>query len=59
MRRIAKARNCEVWVRYDRTAGVYEMFASEEGSDYIGCSDTLTDAQAYAKNWIAERVASQ
>jgi hypothetical protein len=35
------------------------MFASEEGSDYIGCSDTLTDAQAYAKNWIAERVASQ
>ena len=47
MTRIAEQHGYEVWVHYDHTAEVYEMFASEEGSDYIGCADTLSEARQF------------
>jgi hypothetical protein len=53
---IGKQHGYEVWTHYDHTAGVFEMFASKEGSDWIGCADTLSDARQFAKIWLAEQV---
>lgn len=41
----------EVWVKFDKGAEVYELFASEAGDDYIGCADTLTEARRVARDW--------
>lgn len=53
--KIAARDGYEVWAQYDETAAVIELFASEEMSDYIGCADTLPQARALARAWIAER----
>jgi 3-methyladenine DNA glycosylase AlkD len=44
----------EVWARWDRSARIYELFASEDCDDYVGCADTKTEAQAVAKQLINE-----
>lgn len=38
----------EIWAHFDKSAEVYELFASEDGSDYLGCADTLTEARKLA-----------
>lgn len=57
MTRIASDRGYEVWSKFSRDAGIYELFASADGNDYIGCADTRAEARRIAHNWIAERVA--
>lgn len=44
----------EVWVKWDESAEVYELFASEDGDDYIGCADTLVEAAQVARDWFNE-----
>ena len=46
----------EVWAHYDHTAEVYELFASEDAIDYVGCADTLAEARQIGRNWVAQRV---
>lgn len=57
MKRIAfSARyDLEVFVRYDAAADIYELFASSDADDYIGCADDLTEAKQFAQDWIDER----
>lgn len=38
----------EIWARWDKEAKIYELFASNDGSDYLGCADTLTEARKLA-----------
>jgi hypothetical protein len=41
----------EAWVKFDQDAEVYELFASKEADDYIGCADTLEEARQVAREW--------
>lgn len=41
-------------VQLDRTADVYELFASPDGDDYLGCFDTIQEATTYAKRHAKE-----
>jgi hypothetical protein len=54
---IHKARGYEFWLHYDRTAKVYELFLSEDATDYIGCFDTKAEARAYIQTYLAEAFA--
>ena len=56
MKRIATHQGLqrEVWAQFDDTAEVYELFASKDGDDYIGCADTLTEARLVAQEWFSE-----
>jgi len=47
----------EVWVHHDQTAEVYELFASADGDDYIGCADTLAEARQVAREWFEDLMA--
>lgn len=44
----------EVWINFDKSAEVYELFASEDGDDYIGCADTVAEARKVASQWFEE-----
>jgi hypothetical protein len=44
----------EVWIKWDESAMLYELFASENGDDYIGCADTVSEARAVAADWFNE-----
>lgn len=44
----------EVWIKHDQSAEVYELFASEDGDDYIGCADTVAEARKVASQWFEE-----
>lgn len=44
----------EVWIKWDAGACVYELFASEDGSDYIGCADEMDEARQVAREWFQE-----
>ncbi len=47
----------EVWAKWDDSAEIYELFASENGDDYIGCCDTLKEARDYAlERWSEEQI---
>jgi len=48
MRLIYRTPRAEYWVQWDGQAGVWEMFASPEGDDYLGAFDTPAQARAYA-----------
>ena len=50
-----RKQDLEVWARYDSDAEVYELFASEEADDYIGCADTLNECQKVARSWFDDR----
>jgi len=45
----------EVWQTWDEGAEVFELWASPECSDYIGCADTRQEAQQVARDWFADR----
>jgi hypothetical protein len=47
--------NLEAWCLWDESAEVYEVFASEECNDYIGCADTRFEAIKVARYWFAEQ----
>jgi hypothetical protein len=51
MSKIYEANGREFWIAFDSTARVYEMFASRDADDYLGCFDTVQEAVAYAKAW--------
>lgn len=38
----------EVWAQFDDSASVFELFASDEGNDYLGCCDTLDECRQFA-----------
>lgn len=44
----------EVWAKFDDSAEVYELFASDDGSDYIGCADTKAEALSVAREHFAD-----
>ena len=44
----------EVWIHFDESAEVYELFASSAGDDYIGCADTIQEAKQIASDWFKE-----
>lgn len=50
-----RKQDLEVWARYDSDAEVYELFASEEADDYIGCADTMSECQIIARMWFDDR----
>ena len=54
MIRILKTARREYWVQFDRSAGVWEMFASPEGADYLGAFDARAAAKAYAIRHASE-----
>jgi hypothetical protein len=42
-------------ITYDKSAQVFELWASEAGHDYLGCFDTREEAAAYFRKWMAEQ----
>ena len=52
-----KTQGLEAWALFDEIAGVYEIFASADGDDYIGCCDTRAECVIVAREWFAERAA--
>lgn len=44
----------EVWGVWDVTAQVWELFASQEADDYIGCVDSIKEAEEFARDYFAE-----
>lgn len=46
----------EAWAKYDHSAGLYEIFASEECDDYIGYADTIDEAKEFARQWAQDRM---
>lgn len=44
----------EAWIKWDGEACVYELFASDDGSDYIGCADTASEARQVAREWFQD-----
>lgn len=44
----------EVWAKFDAQAEVWELFASEEADDYIGCADSLAGTKIAAREWFEE-----
>ena len=44
----------EVWITWDSGAEVYELFASDECGDYLGCADTIEEARAIARDHFRE-----
>ena len=54
--RIAEYGGYEVWIApFDRSAGVYECFASEDGDDYLGAFDNKSEAYTWAWHNVRER----
>lgn len=47
--------NLEVWATWDSGAQVYELWASENCDDWIGCADTRAESVAVAREWFADR----
>lgn len=47
----------EAWSTWDDDAKIYELWASPECTDYIGCADTRAEAQQVARGWFADRAA--
>jgi hypothetical protein len=39
---------------YDRSASVWEIFASPAADDYIGCADTLPECRQIVLEWILD-----
>lgn len=52
-----KRQGLEVWQTWDEGAEVFELWASAECDDYIGCADTRAEAQKIAREWFADRSA--
>lgn len=46
----------EAWAKFDETAEVFEVFASKDCDDYIGCADTVTECRMVAREWFNERM---
>jgi hypothetical protein len=53
--RLLAERGYEVWSVYDEGAEVFELFASEDCNDYVGCATSRQEAMKAAREWIAER----
>ena len=58
MTKIFSSRHYEVWAKFDPTAKVYELFASRDATDYIGCADTKAEALKVAKRWVDENLSA-
>lgn len=54
MRLFKKISGHEFWIQYDRSAKVYEIFKSRDGSDYIGNADSLDDVLKVCQQYVAE-----
>jgi len=55
MTKIATVNGYEFWYAFDKTAGVYEIFLSDDGSHYIGCCDDEAQIRRFIAQWISER----
>lgn len=56
MQMIYRKTGNEYWLKWDETAHVHEMFASEDGSEYLGCFSTIREAEAYAREMEDKRM---
>jgi len=54
MRRIYQDKKYEIFAAYDHTAEVYELFTEETAECYIGCADTIKEAEKIAKEYARE-----
>lgn len=45
----------EFWIKFDPSAFVYEIFLSEDGTDYIGCADTQKDCRVVIREYLADQ----
>ena len=50
-----KAQNLEAWAMFDEIAGVYEIFASANGDDYMGTCDTIAQCKLFARDYFADQ----
>ena len=55
-RLIAMKARYEVWAKWDKPAQIWELFTESECECYIGCADTLKEAETVGLDWIDERV---
>jgi hypothetical protein len=58
MKRIYTKDDFEVWAHYNSDIDAYELFASNEGDDFLGEAANLVDAKEYAIDWVAEQIAN-
>jgi hypothetical protein len=49
------ASGLEAWITWDESAQVYELWASSDCDDYIGCADTRAEALKVAYHWFDDR----
>lgn len=49
-----KQNDLEMWARWDADVEVFELTASEDGNDYVGDADNLTEAKKVAREWFNE-----
>lgn len=57
MQLIAKKKGYEAYIQYDKSGGVWEVFADTGPETYLGCADERADAVKIGKDWVEERAA--
>lgn len=45
----------EVWILWDETAELFELFSEPECKGYVGHADTREEAKLIARDWFADR----
>lgn len=48
----------EIWIQFDESAEVFELFTERECESYIGCADTRAEAIKVA-NWYLNDIATR
>lgn len=59
IQKIYASNGYEVWAKYDKSAELYELFTDKDGVGYVGCSDTLEEADVIAKDWVQEQMSTR
>lgn len=49
------SKGLEVWMTWDQSAEVYELFSDRDCIGYVGCADSKPEAVQVAREWLKER----
>jgi hypothetical protein len=49
------ATDLEAWAEYDPDMELWLIYASKDGTDYIGAADNIDEARAVAREWFEDR----
>lgn len=52
---VDRKQGLEAWQTWDESGGVFELWASSNCDDYIGCADTRAEALKLAHWWFSDR----